>query len=112
MAFSYRDRGEAAKGGAAAGLIGGIIISIYMLVMNIVQGQDIWMGMKGAAFPFIGARALQAGFDAGPVLAGIACHLAVSIIWGLIFGIIVYGVSRSGTVLLGIPFGIVVWLGM
>jgi hypothetical protein len=104
---------QALKGGAAAGAIGGALLSVFMTVMAAVKGLDVWsMVFKGAAAPFLGERAMQPGFDGPAVLLGIVCHFAVSIGWGLLFGLVAYGFSRPVTMLLGALWGIVVWLGM
>jgi hypothetical protein len=100
------------KGGAVAGLMGGALLSCYMFLRNLIGGRDVWQGMKMAGLPFLGEAATQPGFAAGPVLAGILSHFAVSIAWGILFAWLFYGVSRRGTVAFGALWGIVVWLGM
>ena len=71
--------------------------------MALVKGIDPWQtALKGAAAPLSGEAAMRPGFEAGPVLLGLVCHFAVSIGWGLLFGLVAYGVA----------WGIVVWLGM
>jgi len=105
-------RGHAAKGGIVAGVIGGIVLSVLMLVMSVSQRQDVWRGAKMAGMPFLGERAAQPGFDLGAVLVGLLSHFAVSIAWGVLFGLIFFGWSKGLTVLMGAFWGIVVWLGM
>jgi hypothetical protein len=99
-------------GGIVAGIIAGAVLSVFMTIMNLTQGKDVWVGMKGAALPFLGERAHAPGFDAGAVVLGVLCHFAVSIGWGGLFGVIAYGLSKGMTVLAGALWGIVVWLGM
>jgi uncharacterized protein DUF6789 len=104
---------QALRGGAAAGAIAGAVLSVFMTVMSLVKGNDIWSNVfKGAAAPFIGDAAYEPGFAFGPVALGIVCHFAVSIVWGLAFGLIVYGFSKPMTMLVSALWGIVVWLGM
>jgi hypothetical protein len=110
--FESSSRWHAAKGGIIAGLIGGAVLSVFMLIMNLATAQDIWVGMKIAGEPFLGERAMQPGFDLGPVLVGVLSHFAVSLGWGLLFGVLFYGASRGATVALGAVWGVVVWLGM
>lgn len=105
-------RGHAISGGIVAGLIGGIAISVFMLVAAITRGQDVWGVMKLAGAPFLGQRSLLPGFDLGAILVGIACHLAVSVVWGVLFAALFFGQSRSTTVIAGLFWGLVVWLGM
>ena len=113
--FEEGDEGrwrQGLKGGAVAGIIGGMVSSILGLIMTAMRGQDLWPGFKGAAVPFIGQRAFEPGFDLGPVLLGLATHFGVSIAWGILFGVIAYGLSRPATVVFGAFWGLVVWLGM
>jgi hypothetical protein len=114
MAATNRAEVKAAlKGGAAAGAIAGAVLTAFMIVMAIVKGMDPWQtALKGAAAPFIGDAAMRPGFELGPVLLGLVCHFAVSIGWGLLFGLLAYGLSKPMTMLAGALWGIVVWLGM
>jgi aconitate hydratase len=71
---STRSRGSHRAGSAStspelelAGLIGVVVISVFMLIASLVTGQDIWPGMKMAGTPFLGERAMQPGFDLGAV---------------------------------------------
>ena len=99
-------------GGVVSGLVSGLVLAVYLTVMNVAQGGDLWIAAKGAALPFLGERVHQPGFDAAAVLLGVLCHMAISIGWGALFGAIVYGLSKGLTVLAGIAWGIVVWIGM
>jgi hypothetical protein len=103
---------QGSKGGTVAGLVGGVVLAIWSLFMGAIQGRDFWVGMKAASYPFLRARALEPGFDGGAVLLGLICHFAVSIAWGIAFGIVAYGLSRAGTIASGALWGLVVWIGM
>src|SRR5438874_12854430 len=102
----------AIKGGVIAGIVGGVVISIYMAVMGAIAGRDVWQGAKGSGAPFLGERAMQPGFDGTAVLVGVLSHFAVSIIWGALFAVLFYGLSRAATVAAGFLWGFVVWIGM
>jgi hypothetical protein len=99
-------------GGAVAGVVAGLILALFLTVMNLTHGQDLWVGLKGAALPFLGERVHQPGFDAVAVMLGVLCHTAVSVGWGVLFGAIAYGFSKGLTVAAGVVWGVVVWLGM
>jgi hypothetical protein len=86
------------KGGIMAGIVGGAALAVLTIVLSAVRGREIWPALKGAAMPFLGERAAEPGFELVPVLAGLACHFAVSIVWGLLFALFAYGLG--------------VWLGM
>jgi hypothetical protein len=112
MEETNQGRKHALRGGVVAGVIGGAVIAIVMVVAALAKGQDIWIGMKGAAAPFSGERAMRPGFDLGAVSLGVLSHFAVSIVWGVLFAAIFYGLTRGVTVAAGALWGIVVWLGM
>ena len=112
MQRNISGRGHAVGGGVVAGIIGGVILLLTMLVGAITKHQDIWVGMKGAATPFLHERAMHPGFAAGPVALGLICYFAVAIIWGAMFGALFYGLSKGATVVAGAFWGVIVWLGM
>jgi hypothetical protein len=102
----------ALKGGAVAGIIAGFVISLFTVATNLAGGRDAWMGMKGAGTPFLGERAMQPGFDAPAVIVGVSSHFAVSIAWGVLFGLLFFGLSKTLTLVAGVFWGLVVWLVM
>lgn len=109
-----RNRSEvvaALKGGVSAGLIGGLVLTLLMVFVSLLAGADPWLSMKGAAIPFVGARAGRPGPDAIALL-GLIVHLSVSASWGALFGLLVYGANRAATLAFGILWGFVVYLGM
>ncbi len=106
------EAGPALGGGALAGLLAGLVLSIFMVSMAVARGGDFWMTFKGAGTPFLGERAQQPGFDGTAVAVGLLSHLAVSITWGVLFGALFYGISRGATLFMGLLWGVVVWLGM
>jgi hypothetical protein len=113
MAIRSKDQAHlAAKGGAIAGIAGGVVISLFMLATNVAAGRDVWMGMKGAGAPFLGERAMQPGFDAAAVIVGVLSHFAVSIGWGILFGLLFFGLSKGLTMIAGVFWGLVVWIVM
>jgi hypothetical protein len=106
------DRMRAVTGGAVAGLASGLVLTLMMTVMAASHHKDVWYGMKGAAAPFLGHRAMHAGFDLGAVVLGLSTHFLISIGWGVLFAFFFYGSSRLKTMLGGIAYGLVVWIGM
>ena len=106
------ERGRALKGGIVGGIVGGVLVSLYMLFSQIAAGGGVWQVFKGAGAPFLGERAMRPGFDAYAVLVGIGSHFAVSIGWGILFGLLVFGLGRTATLLAGVALGLVAWIGM
>jgi hypothetical protein len=103
---------RAALGGLVAGIVAGIVLAVFLVGLSAIQGRDIWVVVKFAGAPLLHERALEPGFDLFPVLVGALVHFAVSIFWGLMFGLFVYGTTKLWTLLLGAAWGIVVWVGM
>lgn len=112
VATTTAERKQALRGGVIAGLSGGLVLTLFMIFMNLATGRDVWMGLKIAAFPFLGERTLLPGPDTGAVLLGLLSHFLVAAIWGTIFGFLVFGLDRLSTIVLGVLFGIIVWLVM
>jgi len=99
------------RGGVAAGIIGGTAMAGLMFVVNLAHGTP-WIALEESGIAFLGARALQPGFDGFAVFIGVATHGLVSGVWGALFGSIVWGLSRSATAIVGPLYGVLVWLGM
>jgi hypothetical protein len=103
---------RAALQGALAGLSAGLLLTVLMTAMSAARDQDVWYGIKGAAAPFLGERAMHAGFDLPAVVLGALCHFAVSAGWGVAFALLAHGLSPGSTLAAGVFWGFVVWLGM
>lgn len=112
MVRTSREVHRATSGGAIAGLAAGTWLTLFMTVMSAARGGDIWHTMKGASGPFVGERAMQPGFDLLPVLLGLTAHLAISVGWGVVFGLIAHGLGGTATMGAGAAWGFVVWLAM
>jgi hypothetical protein len=95
-----------------AGLIAGVVVGIFMLMVAATRGHDLWQVLKGAGAPFLDGRALRPGPDAGAVILGVVCHLAVAAVWGVLFGILAFGLGRGETIAAGVAWGFVVWIVM
>ena len=103
---------RAAKGGVIAGLVSGLVILVVLAIINAVEGKDVLVGLKFASVPFLGRRVFEPGFDHVAIVGGVASHLAVSVIWGTLFGLIFFGLSKGMTLLAGAFWGGVVWVVM
>lgn len=99
-------------GGLTAGIVGGLALAVFMVLVAAAQGESIWPVFKLAGYPFTGSRAFEPGFAAGPIVVGILCHLAVSVVWGLLFSLLFYGFSKGATVGFGLLWGLVAWASM
>lgn len=111
MVKTTGDTKTAIAGGIVGGIVGGLAIAAVLAVLALANG-DVWTAFKGAGTPFLGARAAAPGFDLVAIAVGLASHMAVSIVWGVLFGLLAYGLTRNLTLVAGLAWGIVVWVGM
>jgi hypothetical protein len=103
---------QAVAGGVVAGMIGGAVLAAVMMFLTVHGGGDVWMAMKGASAPILGARAHEPGFDLLAVGMGLALHYAISVGWGVVFAMTMFGLSKPMTVLAGAGWGLLVWMAM
>jgi hypothetical protein len=103
---------RALRGGVVAGIVAGIAVALILTAVQVAGGHDVWMSFKGAGAPFLHQRAMAPGFDPIAVIVGVVCQFAVSLAWGVPFGLLAYGMSRPITVLFGAFWGLIVWIGM
>ncbi len=99
-------------GGIVAGVAAGLLLTVLMTGMSLLQGNDVWYGIKGAAAPFLGERAMQPGFDMPAAALGLLTHLAISVAWAVPFAFLTDGLSRAPALLAGAAWGLAVWIGM
>jgi hypothetical protein len=102
----------AARGGVIAGLISGLVILVVLAIINAVEEKSVLGGLKFASYPFFGKRVFEPGFDHVTIVAGVASHMAVSMVWGTLFALIFFGLSRRMTLLAGAFWGLVAWVAM
>ncbi len=112
MAVRKGEWGHAAKGGVVAGLIAGVVMAAFMLIVAAANGGSGWMALKGPSVPFLGRDVMTPGFAAGPVILGVIIHFAIACFWGVLFSWIAYGMRRGATLAAGLAWGLVVWFCM
>jgi uncharacterized YccA/Bax inhibitor family protein len=104
------------RAGALAGLGGGLAMALVAALLTRSLGQDLWYQFEVIASVIYGPAAIaQTGFAIGPVLVGIAIHLAVAALLGALFGIVTRRVLKLPTdfgvpMVTGLVFGLVIWL--
>jgi hypothetical protein len=99
-------------GGALAGLAGGFAISVFMVASSLINGLDVWPSFKAAALPFMGTQVFAPGFDLAAVMLGVSTHFFLSMVWGVVFAVVAYGLSRLTTLVAAAAWGLVVWFAM
>jgi hypothetical protein len=74
--------------GALAGLIGGIVMAMFMMVVTALTGMGFLAPLYAIAATFNSPWAMTKGFDPVPVVIGLMVHMMNSIIFGLIFALL------------------------
>ena len=103
-------------GGALAGLVGGSAMTGVAGLLAEAYGFDGWFQLKAIGSLVLGPAAIgPAGFAAGPVLAGLAIHLAVAALLGAIFALVTRRILRLPSdfgmpAVTGLAFGLMLWL--
>lgn len=108
----HGDAGRAVAGGVVAGIVAGFVLNLMMAALTLSSGGELWGAFKGAGTPFLGERSTQPGFDMTALAFGFFGHYLVSIGWGVLFALLVYGWERLPTLVAGLFFGVAVWAGM
>ena len=107
-----RDWGHVLAGGLAAGVFAGAVLAVVMLIAAVITGTDPWLSMKAASLPFMGEAAREPGFDLIPILIATIAHFGVAVAWGLLFAALLYGASKSVTMMAGPFYGVLVFIAM
>lgn len=101
--------------GALAGLGGGAAMLVLAALLSIVLGQERWLQLKLIGGLLLGAGAsATGGFAAGPVLLGLALHLAASALLGMLFALLmrwaaVLPPATSTPEIAGPLYGLLAW---
>jgi len=99
-------------GGAIAGLAGGFAIFVFMVASALINRLDVWPSFKAAGLPFLGTQVFAPGFDLPAVMVGVSTHFFVSMMWGVLFAVLAFGLSRVATLVAATAWGLVVWFAM
>ena len=99
--------------GVIGGLIGGIAMAMIMMVVTAVKGMGFLKPLYLIAATFHQPWAMQTGFALGPVLVGAMLHMMLSVVFGLVFVVVLAMVTRSGAaaplwVIAGMVWGVTV----
>src|ERR1700680_2181159 len=94
-----------AMAGVESGILGGAFMLVWVGLLSLLQGRSIWSIPNLLASTFYGEAALRRGFR-WTTLSGIALHLIMAAVAGLVFGVGVGGIARrSRVMLLGLAAG-------
>lgn len=105
-------KGDFIRGALIAGLIGGAVLALLMVIPAAGNAQRIWPGVQVAAYPFIGSQVFQPGFHLGAMVLGTIVHFALAFGWALAFTYLVRRRTHRAAMLLAVPFGVFIWAVM
>jgi len=110
------DRTNVEVSGALAGLVGGVMMAIVGAILALAIGDDLWKAPKLIATFVVSPDSVAApGFLAGPVIIGSVIHLALSVLFGLGFGILTTRIWKmplayGAPMVFGFVYGLAIWL--
>jgi hypothetical protein len=94
-----------ALAGVESGVLGGAFMLVWLGLLSLLQGRSVWSISNLLASTFYGESAMRRGFR-WTTLSGVALHLIMAAMAGLLFGLAVGGIaSRSRVMLLGLAAG-------
>jgi hypothetical protein len=100
------------KRALVAGVLGGVAMAITAVILAAAHGSDPWLPLKMPSVAVYLQRALEPGFDIGPVLVGALAHLGVSVVWAIAFGYLAHELSAPVTMVVGPLWGLVAGASM
>lgn len=105
--------GDVALWGAIAGLVGGIMMAMLLMIVDLVRGVGFWHPMYLMAAFFNPAWAHTSDFALGPLLAGFLLHLFNSALFGVIFALLVrFVLPKPLSLIVGVILGMAFALGL
>ncbi len=102
---SYRMDSIAA--GAIAGLVGGILMGLSLMILSGVSGMGFLHPIELAGSTFYGVEAILGG--TGPLVAGILVHLGSTSLLGALFGALLPMNQQRKATSWGVFYGIFCW---
>ncbi|MBI4200808.1 MAG: hypothetical protein HY531_00790 [Chloroflexi bacterium] len=104
-----RSAGYFIRGGIAAGVIAGMVMAMFVMVVTVVSGHGLF-----AVPEMIGQTFLRDRQGPVVVLLGIMGHMMNSAVFGLVWGLVWSKVAKTGVVAVlgGMVYGILIWLVM
>lgn len=98
--------------GAVGGLLGGMVMAMWSMIVMWLIGVGFWTPINLMAHTFWEGAPTDATFSAGALVLGAVVHMMMSIILGLVLGLLASWTEPGPGVLLagGMAFGIMLWL--
>src|SRR6059036_69653 len=81
--------------GVQSGVLGGLFMIVWLALLSLLQGRSAWSIPNLLASTFYGEAAMRHGFR-WATLSGVALHVIVSALAGVLFGMAVSGIVGRG----------------
>lgn len=91
------------------GLVAGIIMAIVTMMITAAMGMGFWTMLVMIAGIVLGPSAMMGGLSVGVLVIGAIIHMALSMMFGVVYAVIVNAVTHE-FIVTGLIFGIVLWL--
>lgn len=106
---------DALKRGALGGLLGGVVMAMWSMIVMWLIGVGFWTPLNLLAHTFWREVPLDGAFSWPGLLIGMVVHMMMSVVLGLVLAALVgatgrVGGSPIGLAAVGMAYGLVVWL--
>jgi hypothetical protein len=91
------------------GLLAGIAMAIATMMITAAVGMGFWTMLLLIAGIVLGPSAMMGGVSLGVLLIGAIIHMALSMMFGVIYAAIVNSVTRE-IMLTAVVFGLALWI--
>ncbi|MBS1253536.1 MAG: hypothetical protein MAG451_02585 [Anaerolineales bacterium] len=96
--------------GATGGLLGGLVMALFSMSANFLQGPGLWRPVKLIGGLVMDQRAINsAGFDLTPIAGGLVIHFVVSAVLGGLFSLLAARLPDVTVTLYGVVYALIVW---
>jgi hypothetical protein len=94
------------------------LVRAYLYVFSATPGDSwlmrlahspVWLALKVGAYPFLGPRVLEPGFDLPVILVSVVTQVASSIGWGVLLGLATVGRAATTALPFGLLLGMAAW---
>ena len=102
---------RALRVGVAGGIVGGTLMAVWSMVAMWVTGLGFWTPLNLIANTFYRSAPLNATFSAPAAFIGLAVHMTVASVFGIVIGVFAQRLPRVRSLVIaaGILFVAVVW---
>ena len=99
--------------GALAGLIGGIVLAMFAMIVAWAAGDGLWSPPRAITGMFGGAEYAGSGFAFGSIAVGVMLHMMLSMVFGVIYAFaidaITHGLGAPVQLVTGMVYGVFIW---